>query len=169
MKRLVCLAVVAALLSGCATLPKLDPAADIHAFLVSIRDGDRTAFEAHVDRDALKTQLRARVLAETAAARGPASTSTLGAFLAGPLVDVAVDALLGPEVFRAVAQTRGYTVDQPIPGVIAIAQFIKPLGAGLVCVATVKNGPCVLDFKNEDGVWRLTGFEGDLSLLRPRR
>ena len=166
------LAVLAALsLGACATVPRVDAAADIHAFLVSIRDGDRAGFEAHVDREALKTQLRARVMAETASAspNGAASLGALGAFLAGPVVDVAVDALLRPEVFRAVAEMRGYSADQPLPGVIAIAQFVRPLGGGLVCVVTRKDGPCLLDFKNEDGVWRLTGFEGDMSLLKPRR
>lgn len=169
MKRFLPLA--ALFLSSCATIPRVDAAADIHAFLVSIRDGDRAGFEAHVDREALKVQLRARVMA-TAASGDPgglASLPGLGAFAAGPLVDLAVDALLRPEVFRAVAETRGYSADKPIPGVLSIAQAVKPLGGGLVCVVARKDGPCLLDFKNEGGIWRLTGFEGDLSQLRPRR
>jgi hypothetical protein len=171
MKRLLAAACAALLLSACVTGPRADAADDIHAFLVSIRDGDRQTFEAHVDREALKTQLRARVMAESATANpsGAASLQALGAFLAGPVVDVAVDALLRPEVFRAVAEMRGYSADTPIPGRFAIAQFVKPLGAGAVCVVQSRGGPCLLDFKNEAGIWRLTGFEGDLSLLRPRR
>lgn len=171
MMRFLPLLVVAALLSGCATVGRVDAGADIHAFLVSIRDGDRATFEAHVDREALKSQLRSRVMAEVAAGNpnGIVSIPALGAFAAGPLVDLAVDAFLRPEVFRAVAATRGYTPDRPIPGAIAIAQFVRPVGSGLVCVITKKDGPCVLTFRNEDGVWRLTGFEGDLSMLKPRR
>lgn len=170
MKRL-SIVLLALALSACATLPKLDAANDVHAFLVAVRDGDRPAFDAHVDREALKAQLRARVMAETAKSspNGAASLSALGAFLAGPLVDVAVDALLRPEVFRAVAEMHGYSASTPIPGSFAIAQMVRPLGAGLVCVTTKKDGPCLLDFKDEAGTWRLTGFEGDLSLLRPRR
>jgi hypothetical protein len=170
MKRLLALALALAV-SGCATVGRVDAGADIHAFLVSIRDGDRAAFEAHVDREALKSQLRARVMAEVASgnANGIVSIPALGAFAAGPLVDLAVDAFLRPEVFRAVAELRGYSADRPIPGAFAIAQFVRPLGAGAVCVILKKDGPCVLDFRNEDGTWRLTGFEGDLTLLKPRR
>ena len=157
--------------SACATLPKIGPATDIHAFLVSIRDGDRAAFDAHVDREALKTNLRGRVMAEVAksTAGGGASLQAFGAFLAGPLVDVAVDALVKPEVFRAVAEMHGYRADRPIPSSLAITQLVRPLGAGAVCVVTKKDGPCLLDFRDEDGVYRLVGFEGDLSLLRPKR
>lgn len=158
-------------LSACATLPRVDAAADIHAFLVSIRDGDRATFENHIDREALKAQLRARVMAETAARSpgGLASLPGLGAFVAGPLVDLATDALLRPEVFRAVAEMRGYSADRPIPGPFSIAQAVRPLGGGTVCVVARKDGPCLLNFTNQGGTWRLTGFEGDLSLLRPKR
>jgi hypothetical protein len=170
MKKLAIL-VLALAASACATLPKIGPATDIHAFLVSIRDGDRAAFDAHVDREALKTNLRARVMSEVAktTANGGASVQALGAFLAGPLVDVAVDAMLRPEVFKAVAEMHGYSSDHPIPSSLAITQFVRPLGAGTVCVITKKNGPCLLDFKDEDGVYRLINFEGDLSMLRTKR
>jgi hypothetical protein len=155
-------------LAACSTLPKLDAASDIHTFLVAIRDGDRATFDAHVDREALKAQLRARAVSETS--RATARPEALGlAFLAGPLVDVAVDALLRPEVFRAVAEMRGYSASRPIPGSFAIAQLVRPIGGDAVCVTNDKGGPCILVFKNEGGTYRLTGFEGDLSLLRPGR
>ncbi|OYX34531.1 MAG: hypothetical protein B7Y99_05195 [Caulobacterales bacterium 32-69-10] len=171
MKRFLALTLAALLLSGCATVGRVDAGADIHAVLVSIRDGDRATFEAHVDREALKTQLRARVISEVASGspNGVASIPGLGAFAAGPLVDLAVDAFLRPEVFRAVAELRGYSVDRPIPGAFAIAQAVRPLGDGTACVFTKKDGPCVLVFRNDAGTWRLIGFEGDLSMLRPRR
>lgn len=54
------------LLTGCATMPREDrsAAADIQRFLIAVRDSDRAAFERYVDREALKTQLRSRLLAE---------------------------------------------------------------------------------------------------------
>ncbi|HTK36301.1 MAG TPA: DUF2939 domain-containing protein [Caulobacteraceae bacterium] len=170
MNKLVLLALALAL-SACATVPRYSAASDVHAFLVSIRDGDRAAFDAHVDREALKTNLRARVMAEVARTSegGGASLQAFGAFLAGPLVDVAVDALLRPEVFRAVAEMRGYSASQPLPSSLAITRFVRPLGAGAICVVAKKDGPCLLDFKDEEGTYRLVGFEGDLSLLRPKR
>jgi hypothetical protein len=157
--------------ASCATVGNYPAANDIHAFLVSIRDGDRAAFDAHVDKAALKANLRARVMAEVAkrSDSGGAGLPGLGALLAGPLVDVAVDALLRPEVFKAIAEMHGYTADRPIPSSLAITQFVRQLGGGGVCVTTKKNGPCLLDFTDEAGVYKLVNVEGDLSLLRPRR
>ncbi len=83
-------------------------------FLVAVRDGDRAGFENHLDRAALKTQLRSRVIAEgPALVGGDPRVGSLGALLAGPLVDVAVDALVQPEVFRAIAIQHGYQPGQP--------------------------------------------------------
>jgi hypothetical protein len=41
------------MLAGCASVQTFDAARDVHAFLVAVRDGDRAAFDAHVDRPAL--------------------------------------------------------------------------------------------------------------------
>lgn len=145
------------LMSACATLPRFEAASDIHALLVAIRDGDRSAFDAHVDRAALKEQLRARVLSE---AGSSSALAALGALLARPLVDVAVDQLVRPDVFRAVAVELGYASDKPLPGSITISQFVRPLEGGRACVFTRRGGPCVLLFRQEDGVYKLVGFEG---------
>ena len=170
MKKLAALALTLTL-GACATVQSYPAANDIHAFLVSIRDGDRATFDAHVDKDALKINLRARVMAEVSktTAGGGASLQAFGAFLAGPMVDMAVDAMLKPEVFRAVAEMHGYTTAKPIPSSLAITQMVRQLGSGDVCVTTKKDGPCVLDFKDEAGTYRLINFEGDLSLLRTKR
>ena len=164
------LALLATAAPACATVPRYTAANDIHAFLVAVRDGDRAGFDAHVDRTALKTQLRSRLLAETARAQGGASLATLGALIGGPLVDVAVDVLVRPEVFRAQALRMGYDPAQPLPGVFAVATRVKPLGDGRACVVAKPQGPCVFDFTDEGGVWRLSGYEGPLTDLdrRPR-
>jgi hypothetical protein len=154
------IALAAALLAGCATIPRYEAAGDIHAFLVSIRDGDRTTFDQHVDKPALKEQLRSRLMAE--AGRSSGSLGSLGALVAGPLVDLGVDTLVRPDVFRAVAVEHGYAPDRPIPGVIAIGQFVRPLDGGRACVIAKRDGPCVLMFRNEGGAWKLIGFEGKI-------
>ena len=46
-------------LASCATTEGLSAAGDVHALLVSIRDNDKAAFDAHVDRKALEAQLQA--------------------------------------------------------------------------------------------------------------
>ena len=147
-------------LTACSTIPRFEAANDLHAFLVSIRDGDRAEFDAHVDRPALKEQLRSRLLTESAHASGALSASSFGALLAGPLVDFGVDTLVRPDVFRAIAVEVGYAPDRPIPSTLAIAQFVRPLDSDRACVFTKKNGPCVLVFKDEAGIWKLIGFEG---------
>ncbi len=152
------------LLSACATVPKLGAAQDVHAFLVAVRDGDQAKFEEHLDRPALKTQLRSRVLAE-----GPAmiaSDPRLGAFgalLAGPLVDVAVDALVQPEVFRAIAIEHGYRPGQALPNTLVIAKALTKLEDGRVCIAD--KGRCQLVFADEAGTWRLIAYEGEVKAL----
>ena len=164
LRPLVALLAVAAL-AACATVPRFEAAGDIHAFMVAIRDGDRESFDAHVDRQALKVQLKSRLIAEQAQTHGNASWQALGAMLAGPLVDVGVDALVQPATFRAVAIRLGYSPDQPIPNRLQIDAFLRVIGDGSVCVVTRRDGDCTLVFHNEDGVWRLVGYEGDLGRL----
>ncbi len=150
-------------LGGCASTARLSAAGDIHGFLVSIRDDDKTAFNAHVDRPALKAQLRDRLVAD--AARRDPGLGALAAALGGPLVDVAVDKLVRPEVFREVAEELGYSPDKPLPGSLSIAEALRSIDDGHVCVVRKKDAPCIFVFTDEGGVWRLTAFEGDLSDL----
>ncbi|MDR3511406.1 MAG: DUF2939 domain-containing protein [Caulobacteraceae bacterium] len=160
-------ALMALVVSACAEAERYDAAGDIHALLVSIRDGDREAFDAHVDRRALKNQLRARLMAEaTRRSGGDPTVAALGALLGRSLVDAAADALIQPDVFRAVADYLGYSADRPIPGPIVIAQALRRIDDDHVCVTRRKDGPCVLTFEDEDHVWRLTGFDGDVGMLR---
>ena len=165
LRRLLAPVLLVAALAACATVPKFEAAGDIHAFLVAIRDGDRGSFDAHVDRQALKAQLKSRLIAAQAESHGDASWQALGAVLAGPLVDVGVDALVQPTTFRAAALQLGYSPDQPIPSRLQIDAFLRSIGDGSVCVVTRREGPCTLVFRNEDGVWRLVGYEGDLGRL----
>ena len=168
-KARILIALVAALaVTACAETAKIDAAGDVHAFLISIRDGDKAAFNAHVDRAALKTQIRARIMAE-AAKRGDQSgeAALLAVLLGGRLVDSLSDRLIQPDVFRAVADYLGYKPDTPIPNQFVIASALRNLDGGDVCAARSKTGPCVLVFRNEDGTWKLIGFEGEVSMLRP--
>lgn len=150
------------LVAGCATLPRYEAANDIHALLVAIRDGDKPGFDAHVDKPALKTNLKARLLSEASHQRS--SVAGLGALLAGPVVDLAVDAAARPEVFRTVAEQYGYSPAQPVPSTLAIAQYVKPLDGGRACVITKAKGPCVFIFKDEGGAWKLIDFQGHANL-----
>ena len=157
----------ALLLSSCATVQKLDAAGDVHALLISIRDGDRATFDQLVDRRALKQEMQARLVSEARTSRVPAA---LAAVLAPSLASIAGDTLIHPDVFRAVAEYYGYRRDMPIPGPIGISTRLRPLDDGRVCAVDKKDGPCVLIFtQGTDTRWRLSGFAGDVSMLRLNR
>lgn len=148
-------------LAACATAQKLGAANDVHALLVSIRDDDPVAFDAHVDRPALKRQIQGLIEAKAAKRYGG-----LVAALAPGLADFAGDTLVQPSIFRQVASQYGYGPDTRIPNPLVIAQALKPLPDGRVCATKKKDGPCTLVFTKEAGVWKLTGFEGDVKDLK---
>lgn len=167
--RIALLVILALTLSSCATVQRYDAATDVHALLVSIRDNDRRVFEAHVDRPALKRQIESRLLAETRKANPGDGVTALSILLSPVVADVAGELLVQPRVFRAVADYYGYGPGTPIPNPLVIGSQLKPAGEGRVCATRRKDGPCLLTFTESAGVWRLSGFEGDLSMLRTGR
>lgn len=165
--RLFLISALALLISACATTQRLDAANDVHALLIAIRDNDRRAFDAYVDRPALKREIEVRLVAE-ARGRDP-RLAGVASLLAPSLAAVAGEALVQPEVFRAVAAHHGYDRDTRIPNPLIISQALRHQGDGQVCTITRKDGPCLLVFtRAPDGRWRLSGFEGDTSMLRLR-
>jgi hypothetical protein len=167
-KLLIPFLLAATTLSACATAERLDAAGDVHDLLVAIRDNDRAAFDRHVDRRALKASIESRLVRETQKADMDDRLKALGAILAPSLADLAGDALIQPKVFRGVANYYGYTPDKPIPGRLAIGAALKAMPDGRVCATKRKDGPCILVFTREEGAWKLSGFEGDISDLRAK-
>jgi hypothetical protein len=154
------------LLASCATATRLDAGADVHAFLVAIRDNDRATFNDHVDRPALKRQIEARLIAEARGSNLNANGQMIAAILAGPAANVAGDLFIQPRVFRSAAVAFGYSPEKPIPGRLAIAQALRYTGPREVCVAKDRQGPCLLVFEYDGATWRLTDFGGDLGDIR---
>ena len=150
-------------LAACATAQKLGAANDVHALLVAIRDNDSAVFDAHVDHDALKKQLQGYLQAKVAKNK---QLKGLADLLGPSVVDFADDALIQPKTFRLVAEQYGYKSDTKIPNVVVIAQALKQMPDGRVCATKGKDGPCLLIFAKEEGVWKLTAFQGDFSMLR---
>ena len=163
--REVLIALVALTLSACATVQKLDAAGDVHALLISIRDNDRATFDSLVDRRALQREIQGRLMAE--ASKKDERIAVLAALLGPSVAEVAGNALIQPNVFRAVAEYYGYTPQTRIPGQIGISTALRQLPDGRVCAVKNKEGPCMLTFtKAVDGRWKLSGFDGELSMLR---
>lgn len=168
MLRAIVIALVALTLSACATVQRLDAAGDVHALLISIRDGDSATFDSLVDRRALKLEIQQRLVAEVS--KDDRMPAGLAAILAPGLAELAGDTLIQPSVFRSVAEYYGYRRDMKIPGPLGISTMLRELPDDRVCAVTKKDGPCLLIFaKATDGRWKLSGFEGDLSMLRLRR
>lgn len=165
-RTLVLLAFSIVTLAGCATASRFDAAGDVHSLLVAIRDNDRDAFDRYVDRKALKQNLEGRVMRETTRPDMDDGARALAALIAPNLADVAVEALIRPQVFRAIANYYGYTPDKPLPDRLAIGAALQYLPDGRVCATKKKDGPCLLMFTNVEGTWKLSGFEGDLADLR---
>ena len=159
--RFLALSLAALTLVGCETMQRVDAAADVHHFLIAIRDNDKASFNRYVDKAALSRELEARL---NAIARGAADDQRrrfIGAFLAGPLARAAADSALRPDVFRAIAVSLGYSPDRPIPGQLTIAQALRPVADGQVCAAKARDQPCLLTFTLKEGTWRLTGVAMD--------
>lgn len=156
------LASAAFVISACATVPRFEAAGDVHALLVAVRDGDKGAFEAHIDRPALRNQLRARFIEEQARHHGEQSWQVMGAALGGPLFGVVADRLIQPDVLRALALRFGYSPERPLPSQLQIATALRLLDPDRVCVFTQRGGPCALIFKREQGAWKLVDFQADL-------
>lgn len=157
------------LMAACATATRLDAAGDVHALLIAIRDNDKAAFNSHIDRQALKASIEARLVSEATKRTKDENLRALGALAAPYLADAADKALIQPSTFRSVAYQYGYQPGQPIPGQVAIAGALKAMPDGRVCATKSKDGPCVLIFTRKDGVWKLSGFEGDVADLRGKR
>lgn len=163
MRTFLALIAAALTLSACATAQKLGAANDVHALLISIRDDDSATFNAHVDHEALKAQMKTVLDAQIGRNK---NLKGLASLLGPQTLNIADELLVQPRTFRMVAEQYGYRRDTQIPGAIVISQALKTLPDGRVCATKKKDGPCLLMFTKEQGVWKLSGFEGDSSMLR---
>jgi hypothetical protein len=162
MRRLIAVLAAALALAACATAQKLGAASDVHALLVSIRDNDGRTFDAHVDHEALKAQLHGFLEQQLAHSK---SLKGLSGLLGPSVIDFADEALVQPKTFRLIAEQYGYRPNMQIPNPVVIAEALKKLPDGTVCATKGKNGPCILVFAKEQGVWKLVSFQGDFSML----
>jgi hypothetical protein len=165
-RRFALLLALAASLTGCASVSRVDAAADVHALLIAIRDNDQAAFDARVDRPALSRQIEGFIMKRASDATADNPMMALGLLLAGPASQLIGDAMLQPSVFRIAAGYYGYTPDKPIPGRMAIASTLRSIGPGEVCATRSRNGPSLLTFALRGETWRLVRFDGELSDLR---
>jgi hypothetical protein len=136
-------------LAGCDRTAAGDAAKGVAGFLEAVRRGDRAAFEAHVDRAALRADLRAQL-----ADLGRAKDLDVD----GGASEFALDRMITPEAFRLV-QAPGDAPLAAAPTLAQVAGAIQVKDRRHVCLTDARDGRCALRFARADGVWRLTGMQ----------
>jgi hypothetical protein len=152
------LAALAVSLSGCDIGVRADAARAIERFLAAVHNDDRAAFEAAVDRDALRADLSDQ-LTELARSKG--------VVVEGGPSEFALDRMISPEVFRIVEAKTGQALGHA-PSAAEIALIMKVRDNNHVCVGDPRKAACTLAFARRGGVWRLVGMQAtDLRIEVP--
>jgi Protein of unknown function (DUF2939) len=145
---------VVALLSASLALiacgdPRKGAAEAAQGLLTAVQSGDRQAFEAHLDRPALRGDLRAQM-------EGVARQN--GVDVPGGPSDFALDRMIDPEAFRLVQAHGGQPLPKA-PSPAQVAALIKPIDKAHACVHDLTpQQRCVLTFAKEKPGWKLVGM-----------
>jgi hypothetical protein len=139
-------------LAGCGLDIRYDAAEDVHAFMVAARDGDDTAFERHVDREALRADIR-RKLEE----KGGPEAQRLSRMLSRRGGEDALDRMITPDSFRIVVQGAGAS---RIPSRVEIAAGLRMIDPDTVCLRDGRApNSCAMTFQKQGDAWRLVSLQ----------
>jgi hypothetical protein len=144
------------LLAGCGGTAPTGAVAAADRLLDAARAGDRAAFEAGIDRTAVREDVR-RQLVETARA------SALE--VDGGPSEFALDRMISPQAVRRVADEARAESD--------LRGHMRGLGPERACLGDAPvGGDCLLTFARGDGRWRLVGLRArdlgvELAASRP--
>lgn len=140
---------VTLLAAGCESAgTQLDAAQDVRAFIVAVRENDRTTFEKHLDRPVLREQLLGQVRTAIGDSAGP---------LGGALAEQAVDQLIRPESFQLALERAGAPARTPTAP--EIATQLRVVEGGRVCLPRSAEGPCAITFARSGEVWKLVAID----------
>jgi hypothetical protein len=148
--RVAALTALALSAGGCgARSPVKAATADVTALLAAARAADAQAFEAHLDRAAVRGDLREQIMGLARAE---------GLVVDGGPSDFALDRRISPHAFEFVALGGREPLAAP-PTPAQVRLLLKPLDRSHVCVhdLTPKQA-CVLTFAREAAGWRLVGM-----------
>jgi hypothetical protein len=156
---LVALSALALLVSGCGSRPRADASHAVAAFLQAVHSDDRAAFEAAVDRPALRANLHEQLV-------------SLGRDKAidvdGGPSEFALDRMISPRAFRLVEAQSGRALPTaPTPA--EVAPLVKARDRDHVCLGDPHDSRCLLTFARRKGVWRLVAMPAtDLTITLDR-
>ena len=139
---------IALALVSCSLDVRADASKGVARFLDAVRTGDRAAFEASIDRPALRADLRDQ-LAELGRANG--------LDVEGGASEFALDRMITPEAFRLVEAQTGQAL--PVaPTAAQVALLMHVQDRKHVCLGEAVQGHCLLAFAKRRGSWRLVGM-----------
>jgi hypothetical protein len=143
----VAFSLLALTLGGCGFGARHSGSTAIANFLAAVQKNDRAAFEAALDRPALRSDL-----SEQMADVGKTHEVDVG----GPS-EFALDRMISPQAIRLTAArvAPGWPVT-PTPA--QIIPHMKAHGLHFVCLEDVATKKCLLSFQQEDGTWKLTAM-----------
>lgn len=155
-------AVAVLTLGGCDQLQERYRAAEgVHELFEAVQIGDRAAFDAHIDRPALRASLRDRLGKTLGGGQGG---EILGDLLGSQSADNAIDQMVTPESFRILWRASGLPTDR-VPTAVEIAPLLTMQGPGKACVRKgIKSDQCALEFRDEAGTWKLVGINAGLRI-----
>ncbi|MET0273842.1 MAG: hypothetical protein ABW360_12715 [Phenylobacterium sp.] len=131
-------------LAGCNIGVRSDAAKGVEAFLTAVRTGNRPAFEAVIDRDKLRADLRGQLIE---------LGREQGLEVEGGASDFALDRMISPEAFRPLQAELGPVRPK------ALAATIKVVNRHRVCLLDAPDSErCVLTFAKEKAAWKLVGM-----------
>ncbi len=144
----VALLALALVLGGCDLRVRADASQAIARFLKAVHEDDRAAFEAAIDRPALRSDLRDQLVD-----LGRANSVEVDG---GPS-EFALDRMISPEAFRLVEAKTGRALPTT-PNAAEVAVLMKVRDRTHVCLGDPRNDRCLLSFTRKKGVWRLVGM-----------
>lgn len=139
-------------LAGCGrTAPPVQGGAAESAsrLLTAAFTGDRVAFEAEIDRAAVREDLRRQV---TGLAKGAALD------VDGGPSEFALDRMISPAAFRLVHAGSGEALREA-PTAKQVAPLMQVLDGRHACLKDAERGGCLLTFAKGNGHWRLVGMK----------
>jgi hypothetical protein len=144
------LALIALGLSGCGGAAPQGAAESASRLLAAAVKGDRVAFEAEIDRAAVREDVR-RQVTELAKAT---SLDVEG----GPS-EFALDRMISPAAVRLVRAGSGEAL-RVAPSAGQLARMIKPVDGSHACLSDAgAHGGCLLTFGKDRRQWRLVGMK----------
>lgn len=153
----VAVSALALLLGACGVDVRADASQGIARFLDAVRRGDRKAFEASIDRPALRSDL-----GDQLAELGRQSGVDVGA-----PSEFALDRMITPEAFSLVEARTGQALPMaPTAAQVALTMTVRDKTH--VCVDDPARHRCLISFAKRDGTWRLVGMRAtDLKIALP--